>query len=193
VAGKAGETTLHWTNNQTLVSDMYYKIIEKFGPQDHEKWASYTQWRKLPQLTSFDSLDGILRPDLFHPESEEDWRNCVNEDFKLSLITNLAYAKKVSVRFSDVDLVGVEIELDDGYEAGSGLLGFDIIDGYCGVSLLTNWGSDEEAIMTPYIMPNGLLGNLAQSLAIRNTLRERFPKDSHACACQVWAVYKIDT
>ncbi|MSQ47965.1 MAG: hypothetical protein EXR78_06190 [Deltaproteobacteria bacterium] len=172
---------------------MYYTIIEKFGPQNHDKWASYMQWRKLPQLTSFDSVDGILRPNLFEPQSAEDWRNCVNADFKTRLITNLDYAKKIAPHFGDGDLVGVEIELEEGYAAGPGLLGFDIIDEYCDVSLLTDWGADEEAMMTPHIMPNGLLGNLAQAMAIRNTLRERFPNDAHACTCQVWAVYKIDT
>jgi hypothetical protein len=60
---------------------MYYKIIERFGPEDGDKWKKYLHWRGL-QLTSFDSVYGILRPDLFEPVSKEDWNHCVNEDCK---------------------------------------------------------------------------------------------------------------
>ena len=56
---------------------MYYKIIERFGPQDGEKWQAYLEWRGL-SLSSFDSVDANLRPDLFEPVSDEDWDNCLN-------------------------------------------------------------------------------------------------------------------
>ncbi len=107
---------------------MYYKIVENFGPQGGDRWQSYLKWRGL-NLTSFDSVDGILKPDLFTPESELDWRNCVNEDCKLSLITNIDYAKEFLGRYDNALLVGVEIELDEGYTSKDGLLGYDIIDG----------------------------------------------------------------
>ncbi len=90
---------------------MYYKIIERFGPEDGDKWKKYLHWRGL-QLTSFDSVDGILRPNLFEPASKEDWNHCVNEDFKLSLITHLDYAKKILRNHKNSVLVSVEIELE---------------------------------------------------------------------------------
>ena len=61
---------------------MYYKIVEKFGPENGDRWERYLDCRGL-DLIKFDSVDGVLRPDLFEPESNEDWKNCVNEDFKL--------------------------------------------------------------------------------------------------------------
>jgi hypothetical protein len=171
---------------------MYYKIVKSFGPHDGERWQNYLAWRGL-NLTSFDSVDNILRPDLFEPESNKDWRNCVNEDYKLSLITNLDYAKSILNRYDDSALVGVEIELKDGYVPKGGLLGFDIIDSYCSVSLVTDWGTDEDGIVNSHVMPNGLIGDLVRSLDIRNTLRKEFPEDSHAKNCQVWAIYRLDT
>ncbi len=42
---------------------MYYKIIPKFGPED-DGWKNYIDWRGL-KLNRFDSVDGILRNDLF--------------------------------------------------------------------------------------------------------------------------------
>ena len=71
---------------------MYFKIIEKFEPES-DTWMSYLDWRKFT-LYCFDSVDGMLRRDLFVPESIDDWGNCVKEDYKINLITNLPYAKK---------------------------------------------------------------------------------------------------
>lgn len=170
---------------------MYYKIVERFGPENREKWQNYLKWRGLT-LVSFDSVDGILRPDLFQPESEEDWRNCVNEDNKLSLITNLDYAKRISNRYENPVLIGVEIELEEGYVPKDSFLGFDIIDSYCDVSLVTNWGTDEEGLINSFVLPNGLIGDLGRAFQIRNLLRNDFAEDPHAENCEVWAVFGVN-
>ncbi len=145
-------------------------------------------WRGLP-LVSFDSVDGILRPDLFQPETEEDWRNCANEDGKWSLITNLDYAKHILRRYDKAVLVGVETALEEDYEAKAGLLGFDILDGGGDVSLITNWGTDEEGIIDHQVSPNGLILDLGSALRLRNLLRTNFPADPHAAKCDLWAIY----
>ena len=51
---------------------MLFTIVEDFGVADGESWSSYIEWRGI-QFDRFDSLDGILRPSLFTPETEEDW------------------------------------------------------------------------------------------------------------------------
>jgi hypothetical protein len=158
--------------------------MEKFGPGDGDRWRDYLTWRGL-KLTSFDSVDGILRPDLFEPESNEDWHNCVNADFKLSLITNLDYAKRNLERYDDPVLIGVELELEEDYAPKDRLLGFDIIDGYCEVSLVTNWGTDEKGMINSHVMPNGLIGDLGGALGIRDSLRKEFSEDAHAENCAV--------
>ncbi len=170
---------------------MYYKVVESFGPETGDKWQRYLEWRGL-KLTGFESVDGILRPDLFEPQTKDDWQNCVNVDFKLGLITSLAYARTFLARYENATLVGVEIELEAGYVPKDGLLGFDIIDAYCDVSLITNWGTEEEDDFSEHVMPNGLIGDLTRALQIRNSLREKFPEDSHAQSCEVWAIYRVD-
>ena len=170
---------------------MYYKIVEKFDSQSIDKWQSYLNWRVL-NLTSFDSVDSILRPNLFEPESDEDWSNCVNENCKLNLLTNLDYAMAILARYENAVLVGVEIELQKEYQPKKGLLGFDIIDSYCDISLVTNWGTDKEGIINQYVMNNELIADLEKAIQIRDLLRKKFSEDSHAENCQVWAVYKVN-
>jgi hypothetical protein len=90
-----------------------------------------------------------MRPDLFSPQTDEDWDNCINEDFKLSLINDLAYAQKISINYQNYEIVGVIINPKCNREvipANHELMGYDIIDGYCSVSLLTNWGGKEAGV-----------------------------------------------
>lgn len=189
-AGKAAYTTQ--LSADLLIVKMYYKIVDRFCSQDGEKWHTYLESRGL-NLASFDSVDGILRLDLFEPESDEDWHNCVNENYKLSFITNLDYATRILNRYDNSVLVGVEIELEEGYVPKDRLLGFDIIDGYCDVSLVTNWGTDEEDIINSHVMPNGIICDFSRALQIRNLLRKKFSEDPHAENCDVWAIYSVDT
>ncbi len=88
-------------------------------------------------------MDSILRPDLFIPNSQEDWDNCLQEDSKTSFITNIDYAKKVLLKHPNAAIVAVDINIPDNYIARENLAGYDIIAGGYGVSLLTNWGYDK--------------------------------------------------
>ena len=169
---------------------MYYKVIEALGPETEDSWSSYIEWRKL-ELERFESVDGMLRPDYFEPESDEDWENCVNADYKLNLITDIDYAILVMKRYAGSILVGVDIELERDVDNKDGLLGFDIMDEYCCTSLLTNWGNDTSFINIA-ISKNGLLDSFEKALEIRDRLRDKFNEDSHACNCSIWAVYSIN-
>lgn len=165
---------------------MYYRIVERFGPEDGEAWEKYLAWRGL-KLTSFDSVDGILRPGLFREESDDDWRNCDATSRIAGMITNRDYALRVLSRYANAVLVGVDVALEDGYVPEDGLLGFDIVDGCGSISLITNCGVDEVAIINPYVMPNGLIGDLSLALLFRDLLRTE--QGAHTEGCEVWAVY----
>ena len=173
---------------------MYYKVVEGFGPEDGDTWLKYLKFCGFSHLTRFDSVDGMLRPDLFVPESYEDWMNCVNAEYKLSLITNLEYAKKAAkkifAREKKAELVGVEVELEKGYSPGSLLCGYDIIDQYCDNSLITNC-PDKEIINPEDILSNDLIADFERAIELRALLRKECSKDSHACGCEVWAVYRV--
>ena len=171
---------------------MYYKIVESFGPDKSEAWKKYIEWRGLRDLTSFQSIDGGLRQSLFHPESEEDWRHCLSADFRTDLITSLDYARMVLAKHDKAELIGVTPEVEANFSPEKGLLGYDILDCFGDISLLTNWGDDENTLLAPYITRNALVLDLSQALELRDTLRRTFPEDGHADKCDVWAVYKID-
>lgn len=170
---------------------MLFKVVKPFGPSFGDAWTSYIAWTHQKTMQRFDSVDGILREDCFEPEAREDWENCVNEHFKLNLITNLEFARKVQEKNLGSEIIGVDIEIEDGYSKKDGLLGYDIIDEHCHVSLITNWGNDANNFGEAKFKGNGLIGELGEALTLRDRLRTAHVEDSHASGCHVWAVYEI--
>ncbi|GAB4188905.1 MAG: hypothetical protein Tsb002_15530 [Wenzhouxiangellaceae bacterium] len=170
--------------------DMLFKIIEPFGPSAGAAWDQYVQWRKF-HFTAFDSIDGMLRPSLFVPETAEDWENCINADYRTDLITSLDYAKTLLTKYEKADLIGVQPDINAESRLAEHLLGFDIIDGYSDVSLLTNWGAEDIDVINRQLQPNGLIGDAESALELRDYLQNHYPNDSHAACCSVWAIYRV--
>ncbi len=171
---------------------MYFKIIAKFRPESGDSWTDSLRWRRA-SFFRFDSVDGAMRPDLFDPNSRKDWDNCVNEDYKFNLITNVDYAREVLAEDFNYEVVGVDIELGSAPSRTDGLLGFDIMDSNCTTSLLTNWGVDDLRVIDEHLESNGLIAHFEDALMVRNRLRAGFSEDAHAARCTtVWAIYDCD-
>ena len=172
---------------------MKYLIINKFGPGS-ENWESFAKWARLQNCQEYYSIDGLSREKLFQPESDEDWENCINEDSKIPIITDLDFAKKVIAKFSNAEIIGVIENPKSSKEiipTNHILMGYDIIDGYCDISLLTNWGGKDGGIKNLNLNKFALIDNLDYAYHLRDMLHKDFSEDSHAEDCEVWAVYKI--
>lgn len=166
---------------------MLYTIIKSFGPEDGERWQDYCQWRGIA-FGRFDSIDGMLRENLFHTPEDEDWSHIVNADYMLHLITDLAFAIKKQRDIGEGEIIG--IKTDDHDEGADNFLGYDIIDGYWDISLLTNWGNDHKWINT-LLRKNALLGTLSEAQEIHKYIMTQFPEDPHALDCKIISIYSI--
>lgn len=165
---------------------MLFTIIESFSPRDSNRWISYCQWRGLA-FTGFDSIDGGLRPSLFDNPIGEDWNHIVNEDFKLHLITDYDYAVQKHYEIGQGDLVGLRFSEHD--QSDPRFLGFDLIDGYYDISLLTNWGNDVDLINRS-LSPNALVLCFQTVEAIQKELLRTNGTDPHVAGCQIVSIYQ---
>jgi len=134
----------------------------------------------------FDSLDGMLRKSLFTPESIKDWDHVVCENLMISYLKDYDYAHQAHVRIGTGSVMGFTFTDHD--EKNQGFLGYDIIDGYCDVSLLTNWGNDVE-IVNRALGANALVPSLAQVESIRAFLTSYHGDDNHVVGCGIVSVY----
>lgn len=165
---------------------MLFTIVKPFSPADGEKWTSYCEWRGM-QFERFDSIDGILRPSLFENPENADWNHIVNESFRLHLITDLQYAERKQTEIGKGEVVALRFNNHDTSDAG--FLGFDIIDGFCDVSLLTNWGNDLEFI-NHSLATNALVPDIKRAQLIHRRLRDEFGEDAHAKGCRIISIYE---
>ena len=170
---------------------VFYKIVKPFGPRSGDEWRKYIEWTQQKSIDRFDSADGMLRENCFEPKTEEDWENCVNENFKLNLLTSRDYALKVKAENPGSEMIGVDIEIDGTYQEKEGCLGYDVVDRYCYISLITNWGNNESDFRNVTFKNNGLVGDLREALTLRDKLRAEHPMDEHASGCHVWAIYEV--
>jgi hypothetical protein len=169
---------------------MLYKVIRQFKKERNEEaWNSYIRFSGLEQIQDLCSLDSVLNVSLFTPETEEDWKNCVNEDYKIDMITNFRYAKIVSDRFSGSRILGLIINAEHNYK-NENLLGFDILDREYSISLLTNCGGFSEVFSNSLINRFGLLDDKTIAYTIRDKLRNLKNGNEHARDCEVIAVFK---
>ena len=172
---------------------MVYKVVKQFKKEDDiEKWHPYMNFSGLNQIEAFCSLDGMLNYSLFTPDSVEDWDNCVKEDYKIDMITNLAYAKAVAERYPGAHIFGLIIDPQQAETPREGqLLGYDILDYDYAISLLTNCGGFPDLFDNSRINRFGLLDDLAEAYAVRDKLRVGYANDPHAGACEVIAVFDV--
>ena len=164
---------------------LLFTIVEPFSPADGKGWESYCGWRGI-KFERFDSIDGILRPNLFQVPDDDDWPHIVNESFMLHFITEYAYAQRKLSQIGRGDLVGVRFEEHE--PEAEGFLGFDLIDGDCNVSLLTNWGHDIE-IVNRYLASNALVPRLDEISEIHAELKREWATDGHVEGSRIVSIY----
>jgi hypothetical protein len=169
---------------------MYYKIVEYFGPK-HPSWTWFASDHWVKPLTSFDSIDATLCPDLFSPTTDDEWAHRVPRDSMANMITDFQYAVTVYKTHAEGRFVGVEEDEDcDGL---AGLLGYDIIDYYDDVSLITNWcpTNQDHPLKEFPIKSNGLIGDYKTASEAASLLRQQHAADDHAAGATVWAVFVL--
>jgi len=162
---------------------MLFTLVESFGPSNGEAWTSYLGWRGL-SFSRFESIDGILRPALFRPETTEDWAQTVAPHY----ISDLTRARKKQVDIGRGDIVGLNFESHD--ESHPDFLGFDLIDGHDQVSLLTNWGNDL-GLINRALSPSGLVIEFRVIRAIQEELIHHHGTDGHVEGCRIVSVYRV--
>lgn len=164
---------------------MLYSIIEPFSPTSGDAWKKYCDWRGV-KFERFDSIDGILRPSLFDPKTPEDWKHVYQGDSPFRYLTDRKYAEYKRRDIGRCDLVG--LRLSDHDEHHRSFLGFDLLDGYFSVSLLTNWGNDVPFI-NQALGSNGLVPNLRGISFIQTQLFDQYGDDNHVEECHVISIY----
>ncbi len=165
---------------------MLYTIVDWFTPENQKQWNSYIEWRGIT-FERFDSIDGIMRPALFNCPDDDEWSFVVNENMMLHLMIDYDFALRKHKQIGNGELIGIRLDQHD--VESKQFLGFDLIDGCFDISLLTNWGNDNNFI-NQSLSKNALINNYQVIKKIQNHLVKNFSSDGHVEGCQIVSVYK---
>lgn len=158
-----------------------------------QAWRDYCHWRN-HKFTMLESLDSMLRDTVYEcPEHDTDWQYTLTIDRFGGIVTDVinddAYAIQLARR------LGGEVILNFDYqelEVVQNVIGYDILDGDCQFSLLTNFGNDIP-IVNRYLTGNGLILLLSDVLQIHAWFLEHMPNDGHVGGSRIFAVYPSTT
>ena len=172
----------------------YYTAIERFDPNNGERWVGYTRWLGRTDLKRVVTLDDLLCPAVVHVQSSDDWEFVAKEDFMLDFFTDLGFVlRRVSGhRPSVVIAVAREPSPADvsGFRAPDFVFaGFDVVDTQCLTSaLLSSSRFPDVCDVSELSEESGLIRSRERAFKIRDTLRQRHP-DQEKAKCHVWAIW----
>ncbi|WP_069997860.1 hypothetical protein [Cellulosilyticum sp. I15G10I2] len=73
------------------MQDIGFMAVEKFDSSYGDTWTIFVEWSKLYQLRELVSIDCVLCPQVFKPESDDDFENLVPNEMQYSIYKNLEW------------------------------------------------------------------------------------------------------
>jgi hypothetical protein len=172
------------------MSDWLFTARERFTPAN-SGWADYIQWIGFAHVEEMVTLDHILCRELIDQPIDEDWSHNVQADFRITWFRDLAYMRRrCHWRIGRDQILAMtespltECVPPDGFAS----VGFDILDGFDDISVLTNCGQFPGIIDPHAVNRWGLLPDVTTAHAIACQVRESFPEHPHCKDCRVWQV-----
>jgi hypothetical protein len=169
---------------------MIFSAHYRFGPSQGDKWTGYIEWSGLSHLKELVSTDTMLCPVVLDELIDVDWQYNVHEDFKTWFFHDFEYLKKRIAYDRDrhnLLLITQRPAAEPDEIKDFEFCGYDILDSYDSISVLTNCGGFPEIFNASDINHFGLISDLARANEITDAIRKSEPDDPHCHDCRMWA------
>jgi hypothetical protein len=174
---------------------MYYTAVERFDPNNGERWVCYTRWLGRTDLKRVVTLDSLLCRTVVHVESGDDWEYVAKEDFMLDFFTDLDFVLRrvpghrpsmVLAAIREPTAADVSGFTDPDFE----FAGFDVVDTrFVASALLSSSRIPGVFNVSELSEESGLILSRERAYEIRDTLRRNYP-DCEKAKCYVWAIWR---
>lgn len=164
---------------------------QRFIPSQTDDGHNYIKFSGFTHITEVVTLDYILCPDLIEDLINEDWLHNIQQDYRTTWFTNLAYLRKrINWRVGQDQLLAIFEQPTHIHQtpAEFAFCGFDIVDNEDGNSVLTNCGQFPGSFKSSDVNQLGLLSDLEHANEVAAQIRAAFPDEPHYCNCRVWQI-----
>lgn len=172
----------------------YFTVRERFGSSHGSAWSDYLAWANQPNLSEVVSLDISLCPSTLDPITADDWAHVVLVNETIDFFADLSYVLRRSAGMPNANVLRVIDEPTDAdvcpFVDGFDFEGFDLVEGFSGMSAVTNCG-DWKGLLSPELVGrNGLIPDFGRATGFRADLLAAYPDEPHA-NCVLWAVWRL--
>lgn len=168
-----------------------FSANKRFDPSCGELWTNYIEWTGFHQLSEVVSTDHMLCPQVLDELIDDDWEFNIHADNRVYFFHDLDYLKRRigydPVRHNLLSLVE-RPEVPTIPQPSFELCGYDILDSYDSISVLTNCGGFPGIFDPSEVNHYGLLDSLSGALDIAAKMRDAEPNDPHCGDCRAWSI-----
>jgi hypothetical protein len=166
---------------------------KRFCPQtDPEGWRGYLEFSGFRHIEELVSADSILCGDVITELVDEDWAHNFLSDNCITRFRDSKYLlQRPGIDLAVHNVLAIIERPSQSCEpvpANFETCGFDILDTYDSVSVLTNCGQHPGIVDPNEVNQFGLIPSLERANEIAENLRKAFPKDAHCRDCRVWLI-----
>lgn len=174
-----------------IETEWTFTARERFTPADGDRWTDYVAWIGFDHIEELVTLDHMLCGEVINELVEADWEHNVHADSRTTWFRDVDHIRqRVPWRKGRDQIVAMSDHLGPYLSPPPGFTwcGFDILDGFDSISVLTNCGRFPGIIDPREVNRWGLLPTLRQAESIAERIRKEFPEEPHCRACRVWQV-----
>lgn len=177
------------------MANWIYTARKRFTPQVGDGWADYIKWIGFAKVKEMVTIDYMLCPNLITVLTDADWSHNVHVGHRTSWFHDLTYTRqRCDWRPGHDQIIAMldSPEVEHTAPTGFAPCGFDIVDGFDAISVLSNCGRLPGIVDPLAVNAYGLLTDLATATTIAEVIRETFPDDPHCNDCNVWQIARDD-
>ncbi len=171
----------------------YFTALERFTPAKGQEWQTYLRFSGFTHIKELISRDTILCPELVTELIDEDWSYNVHADNRCFMFIDYEYLiRRVGYDSSRHNILAIHEEPEEFLQPPVGFehVGYDILDEFENISVLTNCGPFPEIFQPAEVNGFGLLADITHAQSVAASIRQAHPDDPHCKACKVWQIAK---
>ncbi len=175
----------------SVVMSPIFAACQKFDARSGDSWLRYIDRSGFIHIDEIVSVDTMLCPSLIDELVDDDWKYNIHADFRAFFFYNYNYLKRrVKYDSSRHNILALTEQPTANVSPLDGFTfcGYDILDGYDSISVLTNCGEHPSIFSAADINRFGLINDLDRVTDIAEKIRGTNPDDDHCCDCRVWGL-----
>ncbi len=173
------------------MTDWYFIACKRFTPSNNDSWEGYRDFSGFGHIVELVTMDEILCPNLVCELIDDDWEYNIHADNRTHWFVDYEYLKhRINYDSKRHNILAIREQPSDTATPPQGFkqCGFDIVDSYESISVLTNCGQFPGFFDPTEVNSYGLLDALERAFDVADNIRKENTDEPHCQDCRVWQI-----